>query len=431
MMGWKARIRNERGATLILVAGSMVALLGFAALAVDVGNLVTIRTESQRAVDSAVLAGAGHLMIDPDDSLGAANKAIEYAALNNVNGSTAALLPGDVDVILDSMKVRAWLQNTSDRGNAPGTFFAKILGINTVNVVTTAAAWAAPANGIEPGGTIEDCLLPVGILDFSDINSDGNIDEGETPYGFTQEDDHGRLLKLAVSGSSTQGPPACQTEPVWDPITQDGVWNANPDVDYCNGPEDSWSCWFTEEKAVDNSATALGDAILGEYCATVAVGDTLNAATGESTSNVQASELEGGPGSFRDLIDRDMAESSGDDLVWCVNGEGGDSAVGCPMRASTNCSGTCVTESPRLRAAPILSPTILTEGGVNTTFEVTGIMGVFIDKVACNYSYPQLGGPGGQFNVYVRIMTAQTQGTQDGETPPDQNSLLRELKLIE
>ncbi len=321
MKDWKARIRNERGAVIVLVAASMVVLLGIAALAVDVGNLLTIRTESQRAVDSAVLAGAGHLMLDPDDSLGAANKAIEYAALNNVNGSTAALLPGDVAVILDSMVVRAWLHNTSDRGNAPGTFFAKILGINSVNVVTMAAAWAAPATGVESGGTIEDCLLPVGILDFNDANDNGEIDPGETPYGYTQAEDHGKLLKLAVSGSSTQGPPACQEEPVWNDATQTGVWNANPDVDYCNGPEDSWSCWFFDEDHEGGGSTVLGDQILGNNCAEVAVGDILYEASGagEKTSLIQASELDGGPGSFRDLIDRDLQESGGDDLIWCVD----------------------------------------------------------------------------------------------------------------
>ena len=48
-------VSNERGATIALVAVSMVALLGFAALAVDVGNLLNIRTESQRVADAAAL----------------------------------------------------------------------------------------------------------------------------------------------------------------------------------------------------------------------------------------------------------------------------------------------------------------------------------------------------------------------------------------
>jgi hypothetical protein len=58
---------NERGATIIVVALSMLALLSMMALAVDVGMLLTARAEAQRAADSAALAGAGALIFEPDD----------------------------------------------------------------------------------------------------------------------------------------------------------------------------------------------------------------------------------------------------------------------------------------------------------------------------------------------------------------------------
>ena len=59
MNRWIRNVRNERGAVLVLVAASMVVMFGFAALAVDVGNLMLVRTESQKAADAAALAGAG------------------------------------------------------------------------------------------------------------------------------------------------------------------------------------------------------------------------------------------------------------------------------------------------------------------------------------------------------------------------------------
>jgi Flp pilus assembly protein TadG len=430
MRGWKERLRDEGGAALILVAGTLVVILGFAALAVDAGNLYMIRTESQRTADAAALACAGHLLIDSDDSLGAANRAIEFAAKNSVAGSPAVILPGDVDLDMPNWTCTTRLYHTADRGNAPGTFFAKVLGINSVDVVTFARAWAAPANGVEPGGTIEDCVLPVGILDFEDLNGDGNIDTGEYPHGFDQ-DDHGKLLKLTVSGSSPGGPPVCQTEPAWDAATQTGVWNANPDVDYCNQPEESWSCWWKENEQDGGGTTDLGQAILGNNCADVFTGDTLYQASagGEKTSLVQADDAAGGPGSFRDVIELDLAASGGNDLVWCPTGEGGSGAVGCPMRGS--CGGTCVTESPRLRAAPVLSPATVGGSGANNAFTVTGITGLFIERVSCAYDAGQFGGPAGQWNVYVRLMTAQSQGSSGGDTPPDEDALVRELKLIE
>lgn len=434
MRGWKARLKDETGAALILVAGTMIALLGFAALAVDAGNLFMIRTESQRAVDAAALAGAGHLLIDSDDSLGAANRAIDFAAKNKVAGSSAVILPGDVDVDLPNWTVTARLYLTEDRGNAPGTFFAKILGINSVNVVTYAKAWAAPANGVEPGGTIEDCVLPVGLLDYYDTDGDGQYTEGEPQFGF-DESDHGKLLKLTVSGSSDKGPPACQDEPLWDETTQTGVWNANPDVDYCNSTSEteSWSCWYQMEEHTGGGATDLGDQILGNSCNEITEGQQLwqASAGGEKQSLTSADDAAGGPGSFRDLIELDLQQNGGVDLVWCPNGSGGDDSVGCPMRGS--CGGACVTESPRLRAAPVIDPETANGTGANNRFTVSGFTGVFIEKVACNFSdsYGQLDGPAGNWNVYVRIMTAQTVGTNNGDTPPDEDSLVRRLQLIE
>jgi Flp pilus assembly protein TadG len=437
--GWKVKFckrvnaaSNQKGATLALVAVSMVALLGFAALAVDVGNLLTIRAESQRTADASALAGAGHLLIDADDSLGAVNAAMTFAARNSVNGAAVSLDSGDVDVDLDSMIVTTRVYNTTTRGNAPATFFARVLGINSVDVVTYARAWAAPANGIEAGGTIEDCVLPVGLLDYYDANGDGQYTPGEPQFGF-DETDHGKLLKLTVSGSTDKGPPACQTEPEWNEGAQTGVWNANPDVDYCNSEEESWSCWYqTESSSSGGSGGAedLGNQILGNTCNELSQGQTLwqASAGGEKQSLVSSDYDTGGPGSFADLINLDLEQNGGVDLIWCPAGEGGDSNIGCPMRG--NCTGSCVTESPRLRAAPVLDPETASGDGANNTFNISGFTGVFIEKVACNFSYPNLGGPAGNWNVYVRIMTAQTQGNQSGSTPPDENSLIRELKLI-
>jgi hypothetical protein len=52
------RRSGERGQTIILVAVSLVSLLGMAALAIDVVTLYVARSEMQRAADAAALAGA-------------------------------------------------------------------------------------------------------------------------------------------------------------------------------------------------------------------------------------------------------------------------------------------------------------------------------------------------------------------------------------
>jgi len=65
--------KSERGVTLALVAASIVAMLGFAALSIDVASLYTASCEAQRAADAAALAGARWLSVsgltgDPTNS---------------------------------------------------------------------------------------------------------------------------------------------------------------------------------------------------------------------------------------------------------------------------------------------------------------------------------------------------------------------------
>ena len=50
---------KERGAAAVLVAFSMVVLLGFAALAVDVGAMYAEKTQLQNGADATALAIAG------------------------------------------------------------------------------------------------------------------------------------------------------------------------------------------------------------------------------------------------------------------------------------------------------------------------------------------------------------------------------------
>ena len=54
----RANRKNERGVTIVLVAFSLLALLGMAALAIDIATLYVAHGEAQRAADAAALAGA-------------------------------------------------------------------------------------------------------------------------------------------------------------------------------------------------------------------------------------------------------------------------------------------------------------------------------------------------------------------------------------
>jgi hypothetical protein len=138
----------------VMVVVSMVMIVGFAALTIDVGYLYNVRGDLQRAVDSAALAGASALVEGADE---ARTRALGYAAMNDANGDGVTLKSGDVQLgswnantrtftplsgeaqaFADSCRVTARLN--SENGNAVPLFFAGIFGRDTTDVSAYATA---------------------------------------------------------------------------------------------------------------------------------------------------------------------------------------------------------------------------------------------------------------------------------------------------
>lgn len=165
-------LRDESGAVLVIVAISMVALIGFAALAIDGGRLYSEKSKLQKALDAAVLAGAQGLTTSE-------SRAIEIA--EDVSQKNGFLLTED-DLTLTSDSIRATKQI-----NVPLTF-ARVIGMNNTAVSAAAKAIIAPlkkGNGIAPiaveysavpSGTELNCGNPGtnhGNCGFLDINGNG------------------------------------------------------------------------------------------------------------------------------------------------------------------------------------------------------------------------------------------------------------------
>ncbi len=55
--------KNQEGSVAMLVGVMLPVLIGFLGLALDVGNLVVVRTQMQNAVDAAVCAGCVKLSL--------------------------------------------------------------------------------------------------------------------------------------------------------------------------------------------------------------------------------------------------------------------------------------------------------------------------------------------------------------------------------
>ncbi len=115
-------IKNEKGQALILVAISMVVLLGFSALVTDVGYLFLQKRDLQNAADSASLAAATRL---PDHSQVIAMADV-YAEKNNVHGIVGTSINGD--------EVTVTITSTLPR------FLGRILSSDDYNVSVAATA---------------------------------------------------------------------------------------------------------------------------------------------------------------------------------------------------------------------------------------------------------------------------------------------------
>ena len=175
---------NDKGATIVLVAILLVVIIGVAALAIDVGNLVATKGELQRIADGAALAGAGELGeqyqtkgCDAISVSDIANRASEVAVQNVADSKNITLNSGDIvwgcwdleehnftpfgegdcscSPLPNAVKVTA--RRDSEANTPVDTFFAGVLGPDTVGLRATAiAALSGPSEA-------SDLPIPVGI----------------------------------------------------------------------------------------------------------------------------------------------------------------------------------------------------------------------------------------------------------------------------
>lgn len=161
----RCRSYNRRGTVIVQLAVSSTVLLGFAALAVDVGQLFTVDGELQRAADSSALAGASGYFTNAGliQDMNELNDLIdgrsqEYSLLNETFRAGGTVLEvaditmgthdfNNPDAPLDTSgasrfnAVEVITRRTADGSNgAVGFFFARIFGMVEGNVTAKATA---------------------------------------------------------------------------------------------------------------------------------------------------------------------------------------------------------------------------------------------------------------------------------------------------
>ena len=80
--------KNEKGSILVFSTVTMVVVLLFASLAIDVGCILTARNQLQSAVDASALSGSIGLIIDQSEAI---HRAILMAGKNTVINQSVAL----------------------------------------------------------------------------------------------------------------------------------------------------------------------------------------------------------------------------------------------------------------------------------------------------------------------------------------------------
>jgi Flp pilus assembly protein TadG len=199
------RRERESGYVIVTVAILLVALMGFGALALDVGLLYSQRTSSQRAADAGALAGAFSFVVDttaPQPST-AEEKALATTVANTVTGEVIEASQVTVTVDVAARRV------TVDVAREEATFLARVLGIRQAMVRVQAVAEASPtASGAY---CVKPWFIPntvFGPTDPCDTCATGNVlvSGGEiTPYAQEQFGRQFVLKPQRPSGSMAPG----------------------------------------------------------------------------------------------------------------------------------------------------------------------------------------------------------------------------------
>jgi len=242
-----SKFKNQRGVTAVVVAIVIAVLMGFVALAVDIGYVAATKNELQNAADAAALAGAwllgqiysdmayedqqsydcktaspsndcaaiklqakgvvGGIVGDPlknrvagkvdmvinDADISIFDMADPAVAGNIKYGDKGPIIEPDITTHPDAVRVRVHRESGGVNGPIT-TFFARIFGINTVDVKADATAALTGMSISEPG----EVELPVGLsIDrfdgedwCGDIIKFAPTTDPDACSGWTQFDDH-------------------------------------------------------------------------------------------------------------------------------------------------------------------------------------------------------------------------------------------------
>ncbi|WP_159617646.1 Tad domain-containing protein [Arthrobacter zhaoguopingii] len=173
----------ERGAVSIIVAVLLVALLGFAALAVDVGAVYWEKAQLQNGADAAALAIAEDCAAGTPGTCGAFATTGQVLANSNANDKSTGVSSITFPVA-GTVRVETNARDAGTGANTFNLFFARALGIESTDVKASAeASWGAPSSGTTLPWTISECVFKqfLSSSQLAQLNSTGSFTGDPNP----------------------------------------------------------------------------------------------------------------------------------------------------------------------------------------------------------------------------------------------------------
>lgn len=139
----------EHGAVSLIVAIMLVALLGFAAIAVDVSLMYAERSQLRNGADAAALAIAQTCAKNAKDSNCSSSAPVASTLANsNANDGISNIKSIAFGSSTGPVTVTVGAQESGHAPNQVSLFFANIFGMNTAEVnASSTAAWGTPSKG--------------------------------------------------------------------------------------------------------------------------------------------------------------------------------------------------------------------------------------------------------------------------------------------
>lgn len=383
--------RDERGQVVVLVAILIVVLLGFAALAVDVGYMYTTRHELQRSADSGALAGASSFVTgtwSSDDTdpvmIESRDRARDLASRDPVVTSRLDA-SGEIDVSFPSQD----RCRVDTHRNVP-LFFARIFGRTDTTIRAYAVAEAAVAD------LRVKCLKPWAIpLPWDDSDGDRQWDTGEAVQDNIAAIPVGTRLILHIG----------------DPFHQPGQSNDN-------ALQQESGHFFNISLCDDSGASDYRERIAAypeclDDCG-ISVGDNYDPSLNPEFQVRTQPGVGSGPTrqGFEDLIRTDSGAYWDNTTNTILN-----SAYADPL------------SSPRVVKVPLYDPSDALAGGPavdlpqgRVPIRVAGFAGFFIESV--------VNSPGGQITLTGRMMNEIDPGSSSS-SGPSPGATVKILRLVE